>query len=619
MTASALLDHFDVLRKKNMLSDIDVELCRFFSELEPQVNAEILLAAALTSAAYREGNVCINLRDFADRPLFNEADGFLQVEAPALKVWVGMLNNSPFVGSPGEFKPLILDSSHRLYLQRHWKNEKRLAEHILKKAGQPTEKVDIKLLRQGLNCYFGKSREAVDWQKVAAALAVLNSFAVISGGPGTGKTTTVVRVLGLLLEQANQRGRNFSITLAAPTGKAAARLESSIQNALQDLPTSNVIKDKIPVKCHTIHQLLGARLHSSTFKFNKNNPLPYDYIIIDEVSMVDQALMSRFMSATMKKTQVLLLGDKDQLASVEAGSVLGDICGARNSNRFSRAMEEQLENLEISLPENNKVKNPDPLTDHIVLLQKSYRFEADSGIARLAEAVNSGEGERSLHILQNRSYTDVDLKTPLTYSVFLDELIDRAVTQIQEGAQAASPAVAFTIYRKMQILSPHRQGPWGVEFLNKKIEERLEMMGLKSPYVDWYRGKPIIINENNYRLGLSNGDTGIFWPDDEGNGRIYFEINNEIMGLWPSQLPAYSTAFVLTVHKSQGAEYNEVILVFPNEKSKILSRELLYTALTRAKKSVLLFAKKSVLLKTVAHKIARNSGLKDYLGATENI
>lgn len=614
MTADALIDLFDLLPKEQLLSEIDIEFCRFLRRLESDIQTETLLAAALTSAAYREGNVCINLGDYAGEVLFQGADKSTLVNAPELNAWISVLEKSPIVGSPGEFRPLILDDAHRLYLQRHWKNEQQLVSQILKKAMLPAAKVDTALLKEGLNRFFKKGdTKEINWQKISAAVAVLNSFTVISGGPGTGKTTTVVRLLALLLEQARQAGVKPSIALAAPTGKAAARLETSIREALQHLQTSDAIKERIPTECRTIHQLLGARLHSAQFRFNKNNPLPYDYILIDEVSMVDQALMSRLMNATLEKTRVLLLGDKDQLASVEAGSVLGDICGYQYENLFSTDMQKRLAELDITLPAHAVEEKPKQLTDHIILLQKSYRFETESGIGQLAEAINRGEGEYSLEILHDKSFPDVTLVHEDLYAAYLDQIVDRAVAKFKSVAEAESPREIFHIYSSLQLLSPHRRGPWGVDYLNRQIEEELEKQGLKSPYENWYLGKPIIINENSYSIGLSNGDMGIYLPEKEGNARVYFQINDQIVHVRPSQLPAFSTAFVLTVHKSQGAEFDEVLLVLPDKKSKVLSRELLYTAITRAKRSVQIFGSEPVLLESINHKIARNSGLKNYL------
>ena len=613
MTTKALFQLFETWRKEQVFTAIDVEFCRFLLQVEPAVCSEVLLAAGLASAAYRDGNVCIQLEELAGIEIFEGLAESKKVNTPALDIWISQLRESSLVGSHGEFKPLILDDANRLYLQRHWKNEQELVQQIIKKVNMPPVQVDTELLKEGLDRLFQNESTGVNWQKVAAVAAVNNYFTVISGGPGTGKTTTVVRLLALLFEQATRGGEIPSIALAAPTGKAAARLESAIREALQNLPIDDALKEQIPTDCRTVHQLLGARLHSAQFRFNAENPLPYDYIIIDEVSMVDQALMSHLMRATLAKTRILLLGDKDQLASVEAGSVLGDICGDRYENQFSKIMQQQLAELDISLPRDIVDREVQPLSDHIILLQKSYRFDTESGIARLAKAINQGKKNESLRVLNDSSYPDVSLVQQESYTACLDLIINHAVSQFQSVHAASSLSKIFEIYRKKQMVSPHRRGPWGVQYINRKIEAELEKQGLKSPYAEWYRGKPVIINENSYSIGLSNGDVGVCWPDDEGNYRIYFELNDEIINVWPSQLPNFSAAYVLTVHKSQGSEYDDMLLILPNKKSKILSRELLYTAITRAKKTVSILGEEAVLREGINCKVARNSGLNDYL------
>lgn len=615
MKAVPFLVHLENLSEENILTAIDVEFCRFVQRIVQEPDERVLLAACLASRAYRDGNVCILLPEIAGREVFEDASQPLQITAPSLEEWVTALGKSPLVGAENEFKPLVLDRFNRLYLQKQWHNEQNLVKQIRKKANRSVAGIDMDVLQDGLNRLFPSPGETgqIDWQKIAAVSAVLNHFTVISGGPGTGKTTTVVRLLALLLEQGVKAKSSSSLALAAPTGKAAARLESSVRQALQHLRTMEEVKQQIPLECHTIHQLLGARYHTSQFRYNKDNPLPYDYIIIDEVSMVDQALMSRLMEATLDQTRILLLGDKDQLASVEAGSVLGDICGGYYQNGFSRKRREEFSELDVNLPHPQIQSEPQSLTDNIILLQKSYRFESGSGIGRLANAINQGEADESLSILGDSSFPDAVLLEENTYENFLETLIDKVAGQFKRILGGTTPEDMFRFSRQFQVLSSHRQGPWGTQYLNKRIEGGLISRGLISAYNPWYRGRPIIINENNYTLGLSNGDIGICMPDENGKPTVIFKNENMFKEVWPSQLPDFSTAFLLTVHKSQGSEFDDIWLVLPETKSKILSRELLYTAVSRARSSVSILGSPNVLREGIARKVARNSGLKDYL------
>jgi exodeoxyribonuclease V alpha subunit len=537
------------------------------------------------------------------------------------------------------FEELIVDDTNRLYLHKLWTFEQNLVRHILAKAAASAPAVNDALLADGLARLFGKGNgtgdaddaergntdggdghrargagnkdgdnadggsrgedddsdsdkngEAIDWQKVAAVAAVHNMFTVISGGPGTGKTTTVVRMLALLLEQGRANDSLPSVALAAPTGKAAARLQASVLEAKASLHTDEAIKEAIPTEAVTIHQLLGARRHTAQFRHNRDNPLPHDCIVVDEASMIDQALMNRLMEALRAGTRLLLLGDKDQLASVEAGSVLGNICGENGQNRVSEALRQTLGKAGVELPERYTASETKPLTDHIVLLQKSYRFGDESGIARLAVAVNRGLGKRAWDVLQDPQYPDVEAISVSSYRLFEETLFHRIKKQLEFCRSAGGPKKMLEVLGTFKILAAHRRGPWGVETINRRMEQMLQRQGLVSPYSTWYEGRPIIINTNDYALGLSNGDLGVWKSGGDGNGngdgtraeagKVHFSTDDGLFSVSPSRLPAHSTAFALTVHKGQGSEFENVTLVLPEKPSKILSRELMYTAVS---------------------------------------
>lgn len=609
---SELMQKFTTLRSQGILEDIDLELCRFLGDRHPEISDEILLSACLVSYLYRQGDVCLMLEKYASQPLFEESAGDLNIKAPDSDIWKKALFDSEVVGHPGDYKPLILDDGGRLYLHKLWHYEKVLAQQLINRSQQTTRDIDRALLQEGLDRLFTNNGEEVDWQKVAAATAVKNNLSVISGGPGTGKTSTVVRLLALLLEQASEQGQNISIALAAPTGKAAARLKDSILSAKEALNVDEEIRESIPEETMTLHQLLGARRYSSAFKYNEDKPVPYDLVIVDEASMVDQVLMSKLVNAMLEKTQLILLGDKDQLASVEAGSVLGDICSL-NSNQFSTDTADWLSELSLTIPENRIAEEVKPLTDHITLLTKSYRFKGDSGIARLADSVNNGDAQKSLDVLQADTYGDATLTTVNDTTELEQVLRDNIVRYFQQVIQSDTAETALQQLNEFQILSAHRRGPWGIEFLNQYVEQILQQERLIPKYQQWYSGKPVIINVNDYTLGLHNGDTGICLPDDEGQLKVFFKHEDTIRTIAPGRLPNHSIAFALTVHKSQGSEFNRVLLVLPEKVSQVLSRELIYTAVTRARTTISILGRESVLRETINKKLQRSSGLRDRL------
>lgn len=598
-----------LLRNNGFLADVDLAFCRFLKSISSEVHDEVLMAAALVSHAFRQGNVCISLHEYAENRPFEDSP----ITAPPLDEWVETLKKSSLVGEPGSYRPLILDMANRLYLHKLWHYEQSLAHNILLRAEQNAAALDSERLRDGLTRYFGDSTAGeTDWQKVSAIAALRNSFTVISGGPGTGKTTTVVKILGLLLEQWLPKGREPSIALAAPTGKAAARLENSVVGSLQQLNTTDQVRDLIPKEAKTLHQLLGASRHRTGFRFNEDNPLPYDVVIVDEASMVDQALMSKLMQALLHDAKIILIGDKDQLASVEAGSVLGSICN-RDDNLLSPDFAEILLSHSVKVPSACISTGKEKLRDHIILLKKSYRFDEESGIPQLSAAINQGRVDQTMELLQSQSYKDITF-SKLETMEDVDRLLDQSVDGfIQSILTTDNLEQMFGILKTFQILSPHRRGPLGVEDLNRRMEKALVTKGLISRYDDWYHGKPVIINRNDYTLGLNNGEIGICVKKGSAAPQIYFQQQQEFLKVAPSRLPEHKTAYALTVHKSQGSEFDRVLLMLPPRKSRVLTRELLYTAVTRAKESVQIAGNEKILGDGIDAKLKRSSGLEDLL------
>ena len=600
---------FKHLQKIGGLEAIDLAICRFLKNTNLSVSDEVLIAATLVSYKFREGNVCLNLNDESLLELNNSLGG---VGLPSKEAMVKALQESAVVGEPGDFKPLIIENGKRLYFQKLWKYETNLADDILKRSRNDETKFDTNLKKQLDQLFPSTDNESVDWQKVAAVSALLNKFTVISGGPGTGKTTTVIRILALLVHQALEKGSELSAALAAPTGKAASRLKESIAEIKGSLSLPDKIKQNIPDEAVTLHQLLGARRHSIKYKYNKDNPLPYDVLIIDEASMIDQALMSKLMNAMLVNTKLILLGDKDQLSSVEAGAVLGNICGISH-NVLSPEFSEILSGYNIQVPEENRQPSLSPLTDNIILLQKNFRFAEGGGIALLSDYIKKGLVEEAVSLFDQPSSKEISFREFEQGKDFSDILKTIADDYIEQMNNCSETADYFESYSKQGVLAAHRKGFLGIDFLNNQFEKIIKREKGISGYQEWYQGRPVIINQNSYSLGLFNGDIGICMLNDQKEWRIYFEKEGDMLTVAPSRLPDFDIAYALTIHKSQGSEFKEVNLVLPNESSRLLSRELLYTGITRARSKVQVFGSLKAFKQGVKREISRSSGLKSKL------
>jgi exodeoxyribonuclease V alpha subunit len=587
---------------------LDAHLARLLGRLaggeDPLLAPSVRLVCRLTG----QGHICANLAELAGKPLAEPGEDQPMI-APPLAEWCGALRRSPVVGRPGEYAPLVLDEAGRLYLYRYWEYERQIAEDLQRRVIDEPGDVDLPRLWEGLDRLFPAAADgAVDWQRTAAAVAVLRRFCVISGGPGTGKTTTVIRIMALLLEQA--AGRPLQIALAAPTGKAAARMQEAIRLTRDRLPVSQEIREAIPGEAMTIHRLLGFRPGSVRFRHDRKNPLPVDVLVVDEASMVDLALMAKLVWALPPQARLILLGDKDQLASVEAGAVLGDICD--DAPGFSAGFSRRL----VGATEQVGGEGDDPpIRDAIVELTRSYRFGETSGIGRLARHVNRGDGREALALLERGEFEDAvwrPLESPRDLAARLAEAAERLGTYLDAG----TPESALEGLDRLRILSAHRTGPFGVETLNRLVEDCLEAQGVIQPRSAWYHGRPVLITANDYNLRLFNGDLGItlFDPAAEGKPRVFFRTaEGDIRRLPPTRLPEHETAFAITVHKSQGSEAETVLLILPNELSPVMTRELIYTGITRARSRVEIWGTGSVFEAAVCRRLQRSSGLRDAL------
>lgn len=585
--------------------DIDVQFADFIGRLaisdgRPDADGLLWQAAARLSAAVGQGDVCLDLE---------EAFGSKRSDV------VAGLAASRLVGRPGEYRPLILDRHGRLYLYRYWRYEHDLAEAVNGMvAEQPA--IDEMRLRDGLGRLFGpETGDGIDWQRVAAAMAVRNRFCVISGGPGTGKTTTVVKIMALLLEQAG--GDGMRIALAAPTGKAAARLKESITVARQRLGGQSSAACRLPDDVSTLHRLLGTIPDSSRFRYNSDNRLPFDVVIVDEASMVPLPLMARLMAAMAPGTRLILLGDRDQLASVEAGAVLGDLCDTGRLHEFSAGLCRFISAIAgAEMPAGAFLANGPLLSDAIVVLRKNYRFCLESGIGALSLAVNAGEGERALTLLRGGEYRDVTLKSVPIGRDLRRALADTVVDCYRGYLLQQEPSAALAEFDRFRVLCAMRQGDHGVGGINRTIEACLAAAGLIAPRAVWYRGRPVMVTRNDYTLKLFNGDIGIALPDLDDPRRlaVYFPApEGGVRRFAPTRLPEHETVYAMTVHKSQGSEFESILLILPPQESRLLTREIIYTGLTRTRKTAELWCNEEVFVRAVKSRITRRSGLRQAL------
>ncbi len=603
-----------LLYEKGIISYLDIHFARFMTELVGWDDPDLLLAAALVSSYTGQGNVCLDLTSVAGKSLLKEEYEQKNVFCPELTEWRKKLEKCAVAGTPGEYKPLILDNQSRLYLYRYWEYQEEITRFIVGRVNDENQYMNIPVLKQGLERLFppNKTRE-VDWQNIAVFTALLKKFCVISGGPGTGKTATAAKIIALILEQAHTE--KVRIALAAPTGKAASRLQEAIKVAKEKLDCSDSIKKAIPCEASTIHRMLGSIQGSPYFRYNAQSKLPADIVIIDESSMVDLALMSKLVQAIPDKARLILLGDKGQLASVEAGATFGDICDSQNAHGFSKHFCKEVKKVtgyDIETKPDNELARG--ICDCIIQLQKSYRFGSESGIGAVSRAVNEGNAELSATILKDDKFSDIrwqDLPRPYE----LERCIkDAVINGFQEYLKTDDPWQAFDLFERFRILCALREGPWGVSALNLLVERILKEAKLIEPDKLWYSGRPLLITRNDYHLRLFNGDVGIVLADSKNDLLAYFPAaDGTLRKLHPLRLPEHETVYAMTVHKSQGSEFDRVLMLLPDRDYPIMTRELIYTGITRARKEVEIWGVESVFCNAVLRRIERTSGLRDAL------
>ncbi|AZE46451.1 Exodeoxyribonuclease V alpha chain [Pseudomonas chlororaphis] len=657
--------------ERGWLRALDKAFVGFLHELEPQGDPLVLMAAALTSHQLGHGHVCLDLFETLKEPDFALSlppEGDLQSTAAVLPSqvlatldgahWCKALAASRLVALAADQseqarqRPLVL-SGKRLYLRRYWAYERRIDNALRQRlAVQEETPAD---LAERLGGLFGaaKATGPVDWQKLACALATRGAFSIITGGPGTGKTTTVVRLLALLQAPAVEAGKPLRIRLAAPTGKAAARLTESISLQVRSLSVDDSVREKIPSDVTTVHRLLGNRPGTRHFRHHAGNRLPLDVLVVDEASMIDLEMMANLLDALPVHARLVLLGDKDQLASVEAGAVLGDLCRDAEAGWYSPQTRRWLEAVsgeqlaDCGLQEDRA--DTHPLAQQVVMLRHSRRFGEGSGIGQLARWVNQQQAEEARRLLAARSHADLyglSLKGeqdralerllleghgdgPQGYRHYLSLLRGQrppADTALEDPRWTAWARDVLQAFDQFQLLCAVRKGPWGVEGLNLRITAALFKARLIESDQQWYEGRPVLMTRNDYGLGLMNGDIGIALKLPEHDGaqdgrrvlRVAFPRNDGQGGVrfvLPSRLNDVETVYAMTVHKSQGSEFAHTALILPEALNPVLTKELIYTGITRAKDWFSLIEPRAgVFEEAVRRKVKRLSGLMLDLG-----
>jgi len=642
------------------LRRLDSAMAAFVAELDPAAAPALLVATALAVHMEGRGHTCLSLEAVIKTP--NSLLGWPAEAQESLTAlwatlpddlpgWLAALQGSKVVRKvgqdPDQGQPLVLitgEGEPRLYLRRYWNYERQVAEQFLQRAGQ-TLAVNETVAAQWLDRLFAADpaapasagqKESVDWQKLACAVALRGRLCVVTGGAGTGKTYTAARLLALLFA-VDPNPELLRVALAAPTGKAAARLKQSIDISLAEVHARLGAQLDLPAltqrigAARTLHSLLGARPDTRQFRFNVSEPLDLDVLIVDEASMVHLEMMAALLDALPPTARVIFLGDKDQLASVEAGAVLGDLCHDAELGHYCLdtaryAAQVAGQTLPAKFLDNGG--NPNALAQQTVMLRESRRFGGPIG--QLALAVNLGDAKEALRLMAADSTLVLHVDesaapsavlhlalhgrpgTDVCYQQYLSCLASRPVERDTNAHDAWVKSV-LTSFERFRLLCAVRDGDWGTISLNREVERAMAHAGLLNPRGEWYAGRPVMVTRNDPALGVFNGDIGIALQSaTPGAGlRVYFYEGDNLRSVGVSRLAHVETAFAMTVHKSQGSEFEHTALILPNYAGGILNRELVYTGITRARKSFTLLAgSQGLLAKAVAQPTQRASGLR---------
>lgn len=606
---------FNSLFKAGFFPEMSRHFIGFVERIEGAGEMAVLLAAGMVSRAAEAGHVCLDLTTVAGQPVSSGGAVDSDLVFPELGHWMTALRQSRVVGTPGDWRPLILDGSGRLYLHRYYHYEQGLADHLIQRCRKPPGGVSAERLKRSLSSHFpaGATVET-DWQRVAAISAVLGRLSVISGGPGTGKTTVIARILTLLAEQSP--GTPPRVLLAAPTGKAAARLGASVNLAREALPAASALRRGLPTEAFTIHRLLNVGGRDRRPAFSGSRLLPADIVVVDEASMVDLSLMTRLLTAIPESARLVILGDSHQLASVEAGSVFGDICHGASESRYSKSFVDTHrgltgEALDVAVVDN---LDPEPLLDAVTVLRKNFRFGDSGAIGRLSRCIAAGDADGALDVMSEGG-SEVRWRRPGEISL-TDLLRREALKPYGHMTAVVRPQEALAALDRYRILCAMRVGDCGVISVNNRVEKMLQERYRLSRGT-WYPHRPVMIRKNDYPTRLFNGDCGIALENPNGDDtglRVWFSATEGgFRAFHPYRIPDHETVFAMTVHKSQGSEYKDILIVLPESDAPVLTRELLYTAVTRARRRVTIWSRDAVIRTAVNRRTERHSGLRDRL------
>lgn len=602
------------LLRQHGFSELACQFAAFIDRKESGQHPEVSLTAGLLTEAMAQGHVCLNLKDLPE-----SVQPLADLLPDNVDEWIYQLRAGYSVGQPGDYKPLILTDDGLLYLYRYWLDERDVAQAIRQRLHGVAD-LDLDQLNQNLADWHNPI-DGIDWQKVAVAIALSRHLAVISGGPGTGKTTIVLKILQCLQNQSP----DYRIGLAAPTGKAAARLQQSISR-------------QQPLEVKTLHRMLGITERNDQGRYNAERPLPVDVLIIDEASMIDISLMAKLMRALPEKARLILLGDSQQLASVESGAVLANLSESEQgtfSGDFigqfpALGLEDHTAASAASLPtptdpslrtavkqsslkleswadteKDVTIQEEAILTDSFVRLQHSYRFDKDSLIGQLADKVNAGQADQvidRLHKAGESSWLPAD-----EYN--LQNTLSQGYQAFVEAVENdESPRKILQAFDQFRFLAALKQGPQSVTSVNRMMSRFLARRGWRTSQT-FYPGRPIMITRNDYRQQLFNGDIGVILRGADGQLKACFDFGEDLRWVGLNRLPTHETVFAMTVHKSQGSEFDAISILLPDEPSPILNRELLYTAITRAREHFILLASEPVLKQAINRRHIRESGL----------
>ena len=598
----------DVFNQAGVLDPIDIHSALTIGRSLGEVDTSVLLAAALTVRATRLRHVCIDLAAARSSVSIDglPADLVDALPWPEPGVWLSAVRASPLVGAGSPDRPLVVNGP-LVYLERYWAYEASVLANLKRRLASAPRSVPN--LPETLRDLFPEDGSL---QRLAAAMAATTRLTVIAGGPGTGKTYTVARMIGLLYENAHRSGsRAPVIGVAAPTGKAATRLTDQIRSFALSLEEPSAIRERLEtLEASTLHRLLGSSFTRGRFRHSASDPLPHDTVIVDEMSMVSLPMIAKLLDAVHPEARVVLVGDPNQLNSIEAGTVLSDLVGP-SAEELTIGAAERVRLAAIIGDDLPGVDRRGGMGDHVVTLDRVFRFDRQSPIADLAGAIRRGDADTAMAVLSSARagvrWFDTTDQAIEDITEIVDDLIGQAASLIDLGEGGDSQG-ALAQLQRLALLCAHRRGEVGVEHWIPWIERQARPGHSGWTRDPWYPGRPVMVTKTDYRLGVFNGDIGVTVRDGD-RASVAFSVSQGVRLIGPSQLPSTETAYAMTIHKSQGSQFERVIVLVPGEESRLLTRELLYTGVTRAKSDVTVVGTETAIRAAIARQVNRSSGL----------